>query len=338
MAYEKMIIVLLKKCRKAVKILVQILTAFLLWRYYNNDMTVYLDIVFLENVAINYIILYSTGLVQKKKIIKSRIIISAVIGAGYAILIFIKTNHIYTSIYMKIGLSIIMVYVAYNPQNVKKMLKSLILFYLISFATGGCALALLFVISPKTTTISNGAIIGKNSIKITVISGIIGYILIKYSFKMNKVILKGSDFICNVTIKICGELIKTKAFIDSGNNLKDPINGKPVIIVEEKILNKNVIKCLEGGDEKTNIRIIPYKTIGKSDGILMGIESEYVQIEYQEEKIIVSNVIVGIYNKKISKKYSALVGINLINGGNVSERNSFNEKDIFEYIKRKGKL
>ena len=320
---------ILIKCRKAVKILMQNLTAFLWLVYYNNSMTVYIDIIFLENFIINYIILYSTGLVQKITIRKTKIIISAAIGAGYVIVSFIENNNIFTKLYMKIVLSIIMIYIAYNPQNVKKMLKSIILFYLISFATGGCALALLFIVSPNTITISNGVIVGKNSIKVTILAGVMGFILIKYSFKMNKEKLKNNDLICNLTIKICGKLIKTKAFIDSGNNLIDPLNGKSVIIAEEELIHNNGIKYLEGGDNKTNIRIIPYNTIGKSNGILMGIESEYVEIEYQGEKKLVNNVIIGIYNKKISAKYSALVGINLINGGNENEYSSLNEKDIF---------
>ena len=46
-------------------------------------MTVYIDIIFLENLIINYIILYATGIISKAKIKQLRIILSSIIGATY---------------------------------------------------------------------------------------------------------------------------------------------------------------------------------------------------------------------------------------------------------------
>ena len=39
-------------------------------------MTVYLDIIFIENLIINYIILYATGIISKSKIKQTRLIMS----------------------------------------------------------------------------------------------------------------------------------------------------------------------------------------------------------------------------------------------------------------------
>ena len=52
-------------------------------------MTVYLDVVFLENIIINYIILYVTGIISKVKIKQKRILFGAIIGAiGTVIVVF----------------------------------------------------------------------------------------------------------------------------------------------------------------------------------------------------------------------------------------------------------
>lgn len=48
-------------------------------------MTIYLDVVFLENICMNVIILYATGIVTKSKCKIFRIFISSAIGAAYAI-------------------------------------------------------------------------------------------------------------------------------------------------------------------------------------------------------------------------------------------------------------
>lgn len=48
-------------------------------------MTIYLDVVFLENICMNAIILYAVGIVTKTRCKIIRIIFSSIIGALYAV-------------------------------------------------------------------------------------------------------------------------------------------------------------------------------------------------------------------------------------------------------------
>ncbi|MCI8519108.1 MAG: hypothetical protein HFJ51_03230 [Clostridia bacterium] len=48
-------------------------------------MTIYLDVVFLENICMNGIILYATGIVTKTKCKLFRVLLSSICGALYAI-------------------------------------------------------------------------------------------------------------------------------------------------------------------------------------------------------------------------------------------------------------
>ena len=66
----------------------------------------------------------------------------------------------------------------------------------------------------------------------------------------------------------------------------------------------------------------------------MGVMTEYVEIKYDNESIVKNNVIIGLYNEKIGKNYSALVGLDFIYGGNEDEFNSNFEKNIFQCIKK----
>lgn len=282
-------------------------------------MTVYVDIVFLENLFINYILLIGTGMVRKIKIKKFRIIISASIGSLFAIIELAIVIPLFIRIIIKPVISMIMVLLAFNPHSVEKMLKILVVFYLTTFITGGCAFGILFLIVPNYITEHNGTMMIKHPYRISIIAIILGFSIIEYSFKNNKRMVKTNDYICNLKIEICGKTIKTKAFIDSGNNLKDPITMEPVIIIEKDILKKilNIdifeINDLEGGDNEIKIRWIPYKSIGRKKGFIMGLKAEKIEIQYEEEDIIINNGIVGLYNGKINKYYSALVGLDLIN-------------------------
>ena len=77
---------------------------------------------------------------------------------------------------------------------------------------------------------------------------------------------------------------------------------------------------------RNRCRIIPFSSVGKSNGMIIGIRPDYIKI-YEEENIkIIKKVIIGIYDKKLSKsnRYSGLIGLELLN--KESERiGDFNE-------------
>lgn len=112
-------------------------------------MTIYIDIIFLENLFMNYIILFATGTIIKAPIKIVRTLISSVIGSVYAIVSYMSILGIYSNTALKIILSIAMVYIAFNSKTLKQLFKQLIIFYLTSFTFGGVAFALLYFISPQ---------------------------------------------------------------------------------------------------------------------------------------------------------------------------------------------
>ncbi len=283
-------------------------------------MTIYLDIVFLENALMNYIILYATGFIQKRKMKNFKLILSSIIGALYAIISYLNLIPIYSTFFMKVLLSLIMIYVAFNNENIKQILKNLLLFYLTSFVIGGCALALLYMISPQRVSFVNGVLVGTYPMKVTLIAGLVGFVIIQYSFSLNKRQMKIKDLLCDLEIVVNNKKVKIKGYIDSGNTLKDPLSNKPVIIVEKEVMEQIIeVDKLIGGDDNLKIRLIPFKSIGKQNGMLIGIRPEYVKIKYNENQIITKKVIIGIYDKKISKNYSALIGLEILEGGKVYE-------------------
>ena len=106
-------------------------------------MTIYLDIIFVENILMNYIILFATLVILKvkNKWQQIRLLLSGIIGSVYAIIVYLDILPIYSGIIAKAILSIVMVYVAFNPQSIKQLFKQLLIFYLTSFIFGGCTFA-----------------------------------------------------------------------------------------------------------------------------------------------------------------------------------------------------
>lgn len=161
---------------------------------------------------------------------------------------------------------------------------------------------------------------------------IVAFLVVVTAFKMVKSKISKKDMFCELKIKLNRKIVETKAMIDTGNLLKEPFTNTPVIVVESTLLEecmpKEILNNLEeilGGEfEKipenvrteyiSRLKIIPFSSLGKQNGMLLGIKPEYVEIENEENISKKENVIIGIYHKSLTKRgeYRALLGIELL--------------------------
>lgn len=292
-------------------------------------MTIYIDVVLIENLIMNYIILLATGIILKIKIKHLRLITASLIGAIYTILTYVITIQIYSNFFLKFILSMIIIYVAYNPPNVKKMWKYLLVFYLTSFVFGGAAFALIYIVKPQDILMKNGLFLGTYPLKNVVLAGIVGFISVTTTFKIVKNKITKKDIYKEIKIEMNGKQIHLNAMLDTGNMLKDPITEKPVIVVEKiilyEILPKELLDNLEKilGGELENIsenikdkyikklKFIPFSSLGRQNGMLVGIKPDFVEIVEEQKTQKRNDIIIGIYEKSLTKdgRYRALMGI-----------------------------
>ena len=292
-------------------------------------MTIYVDVVLLENLCMNYIILFSTAYILKLKIKHLKILLSSLLGAIYAILAYADIIPFYTSIVTKIILSACMIYIAYKPKHIKGMVKELVVFYLVSFALGGCAFALLYIVRPQDIFMKNGVYIGTYPLKIALLGGITGFIVTYVAFKIVKSRITKNEIIYTAVIKFDEKELETKVLLDTGNMLKDPISGDAVMLIEKgklyELIPKDIlmnIQMILGGENKkeeelkyrTKLRIIPFTSVGKQNGMMIGIKVDSVKIITDVDEIINDNVIVCVYEKTFSRtgKYFGLIGLDIL--------------------------
>lgn len=118
--------------------------------------------------------------------------------------------------------------------------------------------------------------------------------------------------------------IRTKGFMDSGNCLYDPIFKKPVMVIEntlvKELLPPQVYSELEAAknyvdgngleecpltidhDQALHLRFIPYQSIGKSKGIMLGLIMDKILIHTGEETICNEKVTAAICDNHLSTK------------------------------------
>ena len=300
-------------------------------------MKIYLDIILLENICMNYIILYATSVITKTKPKVIKILIGSTIGAIYAVIVVLNILDIYQNIIFKILVSAVIVYISIESKTLKILLRNLLIFYVTSFTFGGVAFAMLYFIKPENIIMKNGLYIGTYPIKIALMGGIVGYTILIAAFANIKKKFSRKDLYCKIIIEADENIATINALVDTGNFLKDPITGTPVVVIEKDALNQvipkeileNTEKIMTGKMElqgeleeyKSKLRVIPFTSLGKQNGMLLGIKVEKITIINDEEEKEIKNVIIGIYEKNLTKenKYKALINLELL------ERNEENE-------------
>lgn len=132
--------------------------------------------------------------------------------------------------------------------------------------------------------------------------GVVGFVISVIAFNIVKTRLRKQDVFCDIKIFLYENYVKTKAIIDTGNMLKDPISNMPVIVVQKDVMqdilpNKildNLERIVSGKLEekiyneidniyKSRFRVIPFSSIGKQNGLLLGIKVDSIEIDFDEE-------------------------------------------------------
>lgn len=98
-------------------------------------------------------------------------------------------------------------------------------------------------------------------------------------------------------------------------------NAKMIDVLPDELIE--LINKIEGGEaiedynESLKIRLIPFSSLGKQNGILVGVKVKKAIITFKEKEEWIDNIIVGIYNKRFTKdnSYNALIGLDIVEAG-----------------------
>ncbi|WP_161255481.1 sigma-E processing peptidase SpoIIGA [Heliomicrobium undosum] len=117
-----------------------------------------------------------------------------------------------------------------------------------------------------------------------------------------------------LTVSLPGGVARIPALVDSGNRLVDPLSRSPVIVVEEEsvipLLPEGWQEGAVGADSGLCPRYIPFVSVGKADGMLLGIRPLSVEARRDDGRIIAcSGAIIGLTRQQLDPagRYRALV-------------------------------
>lgn len=195
------------------------------------EVKIFVDVLFIINFIIDYILLSITSFFIKKRTKILNMILSASVGGVFSAVIFFVPMEWYLSVISVFSMGLLMILIAFGKKSFSRLLKDTFTLYLVSLVAGGLSFAFL----PKYNHIFGNGIfysdINAYSLLFVFLMSVIiihcatGYI------KKQKI---KSSYIYEVTIEKNGKNITDYAFFDSGNFLTDPISQKSVIVAEWK--------------------------------------------------------------------------------------------------------
>lgn len=292
-------------------------------------MEVYVDVLLAENIVMNYLIIWLVSKIIKEQTDRIKMFIASAVGALYALLLFFPGYKILYSIVMKVLLSFLIIIIAFTPSTFRGFIKQLSVFYLVSFVLGGAVLGL-FYFTNTGTVLANGIFFIKGVPPIILLgSGLITLLFVKLCVIPIYNYLEKKSLLLDFSICIEEREIGVKGLLDTGNDLYDPITNYPVIIVEysaikelipegikrifEEDMEDNLEEVYKGVKESnwiSRLRLIPFSSLGKEKGMLLGFKADRVTIKNKS----FGEIIVGVYSKSLSSngEYTALLNPELI--------------------------
>lgn len=224
-------------------------------------MEMYIDLFFIFNVIMDYIIIMSMSILLKRRTSYIRMILSSLIGGISSLVLFTSLN----KIVIEIISIVIMVLISFGYKGIRYLLKNILYMYILSTLLGG--IIYLFNIKVSNSMFLTYLIIIVISIEVMIL-------YMKENKKMRSIY--NNYYKVDIYFKD-REKLSLIGFIDTGNNLYDPYKKRPVIIVPNKYIKED------------KYILVPYHTIN-GNGLLKCIKPDIIFIDGIGYK---GNVLIG---------------------------------------------
>ncbi len=225
-------------------------------------MLIYIDLLIIINIWIDYLLLITTNLILKYKVSYLKIFIASLVGGLSTFILFL--NNIIISLFIKISICIIMQIIVNGFKSFKSLIENVFYFYLTSIILAGFMYLFKDNIPFKY-----------NILCLIIISPIILFISRKK--------IKDLDYFYkdryDVVLIYKNKKYFFNGYLDTGNKLYDPYKRRPIILIYS---NKIKFNYKEG-------IFVPIVTANK-ESLLKCIKVEKIIIDNMEKE----NVLVGL--------------------------------------------
>lgn len=232
-------------------------------------MLIYLDLLFILNLWIDFLLLVNTNMIMKYEVNYKRTLLASLFGGISTFLIFIDNN--YVLIVMKVLICIVMQIIVNEFKGIKTLCENVFYFYLVSIILAGfCYLFSIDRLGLKEKYI------------LLFITTPIILLLNKCQIKKLNNYYKD---IYMVTIILNNKKYNFNALLDTGNNLYDQYKKRPISLVYTNKIKFDYNDCI----------LVPIETANKKS-IIKCIKVDELVVDNK----VVKNAIIGLSNRKFN--------------------------------------
>jgi stage II sporulation protein GA (sporulation sigma-E factor processing peptidase) len=257
---------------------------------------VYVDVVVLLNLVLNGLALWGTGRLFHLTARIRRILAGALLGAVYALMVYFLPWRFADSMVVKILTAAVMVRGVYGKRPFMTALRLVLGFYLVSFAMGGAVTALA---AQRPGVVR---LVGVSALCVGAVAGIARWL-------GDRRIREQWIWRCRLTRQ--DQSVGFSALLDTGNQLKAPFTGEPVVILERRAVSR--VPLMERDEEVW--RTVSFQTAGGEANTLMAFEPEGFEIYTDKGWREVRRVLVALSDAVLDRenRYQGLLPPEILN-------------------------
>ena len=269
--------------------------------------SIYVDLLFILNGFFDFILLYGVAMFTKSDYRIHRLLIAAMVGGIYGMFSLLPATKILYADIVILLFPFVLLAIAFGRISIEKLLKMSAYYYLLSFAMNG--------ISGAGQTIFQKWGLAGDIFNLIFLPLVLMIIISKITVNYFKKSISKDNCLVSGFAKFENRKTDFKVFLDTGNNLKEPISGLPVMILKydkiKIILPKELNDEFEAQSEEkaetmdffamvgekyadtywfNRISILPFSSVGKKQGYIIGFKPHCIQVKGKE-----IDAVLGIY-------------------------------------------
>jgi len=313
-------------------------------------MIVYVDIVFLSNLAIDGAVLLATAKARRLRPSRWRLFGASALGGLYAAAMFGAHIPYLYSIGAKVFVSVVMVLAAFGYGGPLFFLRNFTAFYVVNFATLGGVIGLSYLLrsanSPwgaMTLTEDGGIVLEwQMQLGLFVVAFLLSAWMFRGSSETSRRKQQSDQLLWDIEIRIGEESWRVRALLDTGNRLYDPLTRIPVMILEaslwkerlpqgwsERLKDESPDRLIaELGDAEgdphdwgSRLRLVPYRTVNGMSRLMLAVKPDSVLLFREALPPFQSNrLLIGLDGGTLSSEgsYRAIVHPDMVQADSAS--------------------
>ena len=300
------------------------------------ERVLWIDVIFLSllaNFAFDYLLLWAAAEVSRTPTTRSRLLMGAMLGTLYFLAYLLAQSGVLPwfgllrFVPVVLLVSVLMLLASFPRLSLRGLLSVGGYFYLIGFAAAGAGLAGAHLAgSPQQPHLAVGFLVAL----LTILAlaelggGVVQRRIWQHMYQLP------------ISVRFGDGELSTVALVDTGNRLRDPLSGHPVMIVEAEAFSSllppslhqwlsdrekpdlnALTQALAQSPWSSRFRLIPYNSIDREHGMLVGFRPDEVIVRTGSESLSTRDVVVGICHRRLDPEgpYHALIPPEILQRG-----------------------